>query len=231
MISVKRLLKLIEITPEGEIVAALIERPKGYGELKNTTGLSDRWLSKKLKELTSLGLVEHYENRYRLKNPAGIIGADLVFAQFLQTRVSLDTKAQLIAEEISRNEQVVAVILFGSLARGEATEESDIDMLVVTEREMEDELNDAVYRLMFKYDVPVEAVFLTYEDLLINLQAKTMFSFGLLEGYKVVYDRGGVENLLSIKKEEIKKEWVYDEEAGAWFQKRLIPTLKSLKTS
>lgn len=222
---------MIEITPDGKIVAALIESPKSYRELKNATGLSDRWLSKKLKELTSLGLVGHYGNKYRLENHVGIVNADPVFAQFLQTRASLDKKAQLIAEEISRNEQVVAVILFGSLARGEATEESDIDMLVVTEREIEDQLNDAVYRLMFKYDVPVEAVFLTYEDLLINLQAKTMFSFGLLEGYKVVYDRGGVENLLSIKKEEIKESWIYDEAAGAWIQKRLIPTLKSLKIS
>lgn len=226
-----RLPKLVEITPEGKIVAALIESPKGYNELKSTTGLSDRWLSIKLKELTSAGLIEHCEGRYRVKEPTEVINADPIFAQFLQKRVSLEVKAKLIAEEISRNEKVTAIVLFGSVARGEAAEESDIDLLVVTEEEMEYMLNDVIYNLMFKYDVPVEAIFLTYEDLLINLQAKTTFSFGLLEGYRVLYDRGGVENLLSIKKKGIEKNWIYDEEAGAWIQKKLIPTLKPLKTS
>jgi len=230
-IRMKRRPKLVEITPEGKIAAALIESPKSYSGLKSATGLSDRWLSKKLRELSSAGLIEHYRHRYRLKNPREIIDADPVFAQFLQRRASLKAKAKLMAEEISRNELVVAVMLFGSVAKGETTAESDIDMLVVTEVEMEDRLNNLVYNLMFKYDVPVEAIFLKYDDLIINLQAKTAFSFGLLEGYQILYDRGGVENLLSIKKKEIQDYWIYDEEAAAWIQKKLIPTLKSLKTS
>lgn len=227
----KRLPQLVEITPEGRIAAALIEGPKSFSGLRSATGLSVRWLSKKLKELSSAGLIERYGNRYRLKKPTEILDADPVFAQFLQRRVSLMVKARLIAEKISQNGRVVAVVLFGSVARGEVTEESDIDLLVVTEAEMEAQLNDRVYDLMFKYDVPVEAIFLTYDDLIINLQAKTAFSFGLLEGYRVLYDRGGVENLLSIKKMEVQKNWIYDEEAEAWIQRKLIPTLKPPKTS
>jgi predicted nucleotidyltransferase len=226
-----RLIHLLEITPEGKIVAALIEDPKSYGELKSSTGLSDRWLSKKLMELSSSGQIEHHGNNYQLKSPREIINADPVFAQYLQGKISLNVKARLIAEEISHNEQVVAVILFGSMAKEQATEESDIDLLVITEVEMENQLNNTVYNLMFKYDVPVEAVFLTYDDLIINLQAKTAFSFGLLEGYQILYDRGGVENLLFIKKKEIQENWIYDEEAQAWIQKKLIPILKSPKTS
>lgn len=212
-------------------MAALMESPKGYGGLKSATGLSDRWLSKKLRELSSAGLIEQYESRYRLKNPHEIIDADPVFAQFLQRRTPLKMKARLIAEEISRNGEVIAVVLFGSVAKGEATEDSDIDMLVVTEREMEETLSDTLYNLMFKYDVPVEAIFLTYDDLIINLQAKTAFSFGLLEGYQILYDRGGVENLFSIKKKEIEENWIYDEEAGAWIQRKLSLILKPLKSS
>jgi len=223
--------KLVEVTPEGKIAAALIDGPKSYGGLKSATGLSDRWLSKKLRELSSMGLIEHYEGYYRLKDPAEIFDADPVFAQFLQGRASLKVRAKLIAEEMSRNREVVAVVLFGSVAKGEATDDSDVDMLVVTEGEMEEKLSGRLYDLMFKYDVPVEAVFLTYEDLIINLQAKTAFSFGLLEGYQILYDRGGVENLFSIKRKEIQENWIYDEEAGAWIQKRLLPTLKPLKSS
>jgi len=222
---------LFEITPEGKIVAALIKEPQSYSRLKTVTGLSSRWLSKKLEELSSSGLIEHYGGNYRLKNPAEIIAADPVFAQYLREKTSLKVKARLIAEEISRNERVVAVILFGSVAKEKTTEESDIDLLVVTEVEMEEKLNNIVYDLMFRYDVPVEAVFLIYDDLIVNLYAKTVFSFGLLEGYQVLYDRGGVETVLSIKKKEIEENWIFDEEAKAWFQKKLLHTLKPLKNS
>jgi len=227
----RRLPKLVEITPEGKIVAALIGGPKSYGGLKSATGLSDRWLSKKLSELSSNGLIERYEGQYRLKNPTEIIDADPVFAQFLQRRASLKMKAKLIAEEISLNKEVVAVVLFGSVAKDEATDDSDIDMLVVTESEIEETLSSTLYDLMFKYDVPVEAIFLTYEDLIINLQAKTAFSFGLLEGYQILYDHGGVENLFSIKRKEMLENWIYDEEAGTWIQRKLLPILKPLKSS
>ncbi|NIR86403.1 hypothetical protein GWO13_02075 [Candidatus Bathyarchaeota archaeon] len=226
-----RLPKLVEITPAGKIVAALVESPKSYGELKSATGLSDRWLSKKLKELSSNGLIEHHEGHYRLKNPTEILNADPIFGQFLKGKASLKVKAKLIAEEISLNRQVVAIVLFGSVAKNEATDDSDIDMLVVTESEMEKTLTDELYDLMFKYDVPVEAIFLTYEDLIINLQYKTAFSFGWLEGYQILYDRGGVENLFSIKRKEILQNWIYDKEAEAWIQRRLLPILKPLKSS
>jgi predicted nucleotidyltransferase len=222
---------LVEITPEGKIVAALIEGAKSYSGLKSATGLSDRWLSKKLRELSLSELIELHGNTYRLKSPNEIIDGDPVFARYLQGKTSLKAKARLIAEEISRNERVVAVILFGSVAKEQASEESDVDLLVVTEAEMTDQLNNLVYDLMFKHDVPVEAIFLTYDDLIINLQAKTAFSFGLLESYQVLHDRGGVKNLLSIKKNEIQENWIFDEEAQAWIQKKLIPTLKPLKTS
>lgn len=227
----KRLPKLVEITPEGKIAAALIESPKSYTELKSATGLSDRWLSKKLRELSSNGLIEHYEGHYRLKKPTEIINADPVFAQFLQRKASLKMKAKLIAEEISLNREVVAVLLFGSVAKNEATDDSDIDMLVVTESDIEETLSNTLYDLMFKYDVPVEAIFLTYEDLIINLQNKTAFSFGLLEGYQTLYDQGGVENLFSIKRKEVLENWIYDKEVETWIQKRLLPILKPLKSS
>jgi len=99
------------------VVAALIEGPKSYGGLKSATRLSDRWLSKKLEELSSSGLIEHPVNNYQLKNPTEIINADPVFAQHLKGKISLKGNAKLIAEEISQNEQVVSVILFGSLAK------------------------------------------------------------------------------------------------------------------
>ncbi len=222
---------LVQITPEGRIVAALFSGHRNYSELKSLTGLSDRWLSNKLKNLSSARIVQHDGKLYLLTNPRSIIESDPIFAQFLQSMESSELKARLIADEIGHDEQVVGVILFGSIAKQKTTEESDIDLLVVTGNEIEDRLNDMVYHLMFKYDVPVEAVFLTYEDLIINLQAKTSFSFGLLEGYRVLLDRGGLEGLFALKEKEMKENWTYDEEAGAWLQKKLTLTSRLLKSN
>jgi len=119
---------------------------------------------------------------------------------FLPNRISLRSKAKLMAGELGRDERILAVILFGSLARNEASEESDIDLLAVTEEDMEWELNRKAYDLMFKYDVPVDVICLTLEDLIINLIEETAFAFSILESYEVLFDRDGVETLLSIKR-------------------------------
>lgn len=47
------------------------------------------------------------------------------------------------------------IILYGSFARGEATEKSDIDLLIVVDdriepREVEDELNDLLFDILLK---------------------------------------------------------------------------------
>lgn len=213
---------MIELTPEGRIAAALIKGAMSFGRLKAETRLSDRWLSRKLKELTSAGIVEARENSYRLVNSAEVL-ADPLFAKYIEGSVQLKVKAKLIAEELSADDQVGAVILFGSVAKEKATEESDLDMVVVTEKDIEEKLNKVIYDLMFKYDVAVEAVFLTIEDLIINLQSRTTFSFGVLEAYQVLYDKIGIEHLLRVKQKEMREQWIYDEEAAAWIQKKLIP--------
>jgi len=51
--------------------------------------------------------------------------------------VSLDTLldskiAQHVVRELSGNEEIVALILFGSVARGQARQDSDIDLCIVT---------------------------------------------------------------------------------------------------
>lgn len=223
--------RLVKVTPAGGIVGALFDSPKTYGELRSATGISDRWLSLKLKELASTRIIEHQGDYYRLNDPSWIVEADPVFARLLQTRIPQRAKARTIANEIGRNRHVVAIILFGSVAKRKGEKESDIDLLIITDKEMEAHLNNLVYKLMFEYDTPVDAIFQTYDDLIASLQAKTTFSFGLLECYEVLYDKGGVEGLLSIKKRAIRRSWIYDKEVEAWIQKKLMSTLQPLKTN
>ncbi len=221
---------LLEMTPQGKIIAALLESPKRFGELRSPTDLSDRWLALKLKELTAMGIIQKSDGKYLVPNPAKVLNANPAFVEMLSRKTSLETKVRLMAEELRLIEGVLAIVLFGSVAKGQETEESDIDLLLVTEHEMERKLNQRLYELMFKHDVAVESVFLTFEDLLMNLQSETNFAFSLLEGCIILYDQIGLEALLLIKRKQILEKWTYDDEAETWIQKKLIPTLKPLGT-
>lgn len=232
-------MKLVKLTPEGKIVSALLNGPKSFSELREETRLSEAWLSKKLKELASIGLVERSDDRcYRLLSSIRLIDKDPLSQAFLEItmkkiepNLSMPEKAMRIGNELSWDDRVVAVILFGSVAKGSATSESDVDLLVVTEVEAERDLNDKVYELMFRYDVPVEAVFVTYDEFLSIIVSKSVFLFGLIEGYRVLYDRGGVDKILSLTEKQIRKEWFYDQEVDTWVKRSILPTWKALKVS
>ncbi|MBI4690933.1 MAG: nucleotidyltransferase domain-containing protein [Nitrospirae bacterium] len=60
------------------------------------------------------------------------------------------------------------IILYGSKARGDFIEESDVDILFITDypipRAMKFELYDMIYELQIKYDVVISAIFSTASD-------------------------------------------------------------------
>lgn len=209
-------MELLQLTPEGKIVMELAASAKTYTELKRATKLSDRWLSKKLKELTAAGAVELRGNKYNLAK-LDIIYNDPLALEYFKSRASPLGKAKLIVEELSRDPRVLAAVLFGSIAKNRATEESDLDLVVITQGGVE--LNEEIYELAFKYDLPIEAIFMSFEELLSHVQARTTFLLGVLEGYEVLYDRVGIEKILSFLKVEVERRFSYEEEAGAWIQK------------
>ena len=194
---------------------------KTYNKLRLLTKLSDRWLSKKLKELMAAGVVELRDNKYSLAK-LDIIYKNPIALECFKARAAPLGKARLIAEELGRYHRVLAVVLFGSVATDRATEESDIDLMVITEGGVE--LNEEIYELAFRYDLPIEATFMSFEELLSHIQARTTFLLGVLEGYEVLYDRAGIRNVLSFLKAEVEEKFSYDEEAGAWILKSALPT-------
>lgn len=60
------------------------------------------------------------------------------------------------------------IILYGSKARGDFIEESDVDILFITDypvtRAMKCELYDIIYEFQIKYDVVISAIFSTALD-------------------------------------------------------------------
>lgn len=182
-------MRIARLTSEGKVIFALWDAPMQFGSLKVVTGLSGAWLARTLKQLDQKGIIKYdvASRTYAIKR-----------TEQLRTQVSLLMSVHLgevasrIAEELARDKRVLAVILFGSVAMGEATRESDLDLLVVLEefnRGIEDEFTLELSDLGFKFSVPIELVLLSQEDFESTLASDFGLIFGLARGYEVLYDR------------------------------------------
>lgn len=132
-----------------------------------------------------------------------------------------------VTEELSRDERVLAVILFGSVAMGKATPESDIDLLVVlerTDRKIEGEFVSRLSDLGFKFDVTIEPVLLCREDFEGMLAADVGLIFGLARGYEVLYDRAvpPLTGLLDESVMRVRSEYSFEEEGEIWLPRKKL---------
>jgi len=70
-----------------------------------------------------------------------------------------------IVERITKEYQPKKVILFGSYAHGEPTEDSDIDILIVTEKRLSSEETYKIRReLLDDFSVPVQLICVSEEE-------------------------------------------------------------------
>jgi len=118
-----------------------------------------------------------------------------------------------IAEEL-RKAEVLAVGLFGSLTRGDFDERSDIDIFIITEKELPLRKQDVLYYTFselipkFKRDISV----LVYD---INSLKKipTWQTLNLIKDAYFVYDRAEIEEVFKkILQEAQKQGIIYDEQ-------------------
>ncbi|MEM2135769.1 MAG: nucleotidyltransferase domain-containing protein [Candidatus Jordarchaeaceae archaeon] len=198
-------LKLFTSTPEGKIIQALLSGEKSFSELLRETGLSERWLSVKLKQLLRLGLVKITGNGYHVDRDKlhSVLGA------------SLKEIAWAAAYEIvEKHREVLGVLLYGSVAKGETREESDIDLLVISEEPLS--LTEDEYQISMKYGVAFEINSVTLKEFVAMLNMESSLIFGILEGYHVLFDNAGISQLLKVFKKEILKKWSYNPDDGTW---------------
>lgn len=88
------------------------------------------------------------------------------------------TRLKTIADRLRRDYGALRVILFGSAARGEATEHSDIDMLVIAETsERFYERGASVLRTVreLSYGLPLAPIVLTTKELQSRLDRGDQF--------------------------------------------------------
>lgn len=217
-------MRMARLSPVGKVIFALWDAPMRFGSLKTTTGLSGAWLNRTLKQLHRKGVIEHdvTSRTYAIKK-----------TEQLRTQVDslmpvyLTEVASRVAEELAKDEQVLAVILFGSVAMGKVTLESDIDLLVVLEdfdHKIEREFILRLSDLGFKFGIAIEPVLLTQDDFEGTLAADVGLIFGLARGYEVLYDRElpSLTKLLDESVARVRNEYSFEEEGEIWLPKRAL---------
>jgi len=208
---------LISLTPEGRIILSLKHGKHAYSELKFETGLSDRWLWTKLKELESAGIVEKDQRWYGLAK-------DLKVSPY-ELSLYMSFQARRLADELARTRSVKAVVLFGGVPKGNATEYSDIDMIVIVEAPTEktkEKVLSRISKLELDYHLTIDPIIMDEDDFLANVQLdEGGIFYGIAEGFEVLHDKTKkLGQLLTNRVAEVRRTHERLEEGGIWLRVR-----------
>ena len=112
--------------------------------------------------------------------------------------------------KITLRETLVSVILFGSVARGLQDSRSDIDVLVVVNKDVNSEfLRDIRIEMLFKYSVKLDIILMSKQDVIDNFEHFSPLFLSFALGVSVLVDDGFFEReyvkfLNQLKEERIK---------------------------
>ena len=97
--------------------------------------------------------------------------------------------AKLFARKI-RKTHIRNIILFGSAARGEFKEKSDIDILIVYVNK-KDEIDKSAYEIVSemleKYDIPISVTYISYSEMKQRIKKLDRFVVKLLEEGEILF--------------------------------------------
>ena len=206
---------LFSLTPEGMIVLTLKHGKHSYSELRFETGLSDRWLTIKLKELEDRKVLEKDGKWY------GLVGNFTVSAYELS--LYMTSQARRLARQLAQLHSIQVIILFGSVPKKEAHEYSDLDMLIVVDEDVKrvrEKVAMKIFELERRYHLTIEPVILSTEDFLTNIRShEAGIVYGVAEGFEVLAGKGErLDRILRERVEEIKKTREYLEEGRIWLK-------------
>ena len=101
------------------------------------------------------------------------------------------TEIETVARTIGETARAERVILFGSYARGVATEESDVDLLVVAESDLpRHKRSRELYRLIRPHPFAMDIVVYTPQEVCRGSSTPVSFVSQVLREGKPVYVRG-----------------------------------------
>ncbi len=206
---------LVSLTPEGRILSTLEHGKHTYGELRFESGLSDRWLTIKLEELQRQAVVEKNGKWYGRRG-------DLVISAY-ELSLFMISQARRMADELAKLRFVRAIILFGSVARRNADEYSDLDMMIVVSKPVhraKKMVLSKISELEASYHMTIEPLILSGEDFLDNVRShEGGIVYGMAEAYEVLVEKtDGFGEALRNRVDEIKRGHHYLEEARIWLK-------------
>lgn len=209
-------MEIVSLTSEGKILLALKHGKHTYSELRLETGLSDRWLATKLKELKEAQRIDRRAGWYGLRNKLNVSSYEL--------SLYMRNQARRMACELAKLHQVKTIILFGGVAQGNAHEYSDLDLMVVVSDsdEARRRILAEVSELESKYHITIEPLILRREDFLDNIHShEGGITYGIAEGYEVLIDKTGeLAEILHNRVEEIRRSHDYLAEERIWIKAR-----------
>lgn len=207
--------ELVSVTSKGRIILTLKHGKHTYSELKFEAGLSDRWVTIKLRELENEGLINKEEKWYGLKKELPVSSYELSSYMSFQ--------AKRIGRNLAQLHFVQAIILFGGVAKKNAHEYSDLDMIIVVGEPVDkvrEELLSKISELESNHHLMVEPLILDEKDFLDNAYSQEGgIIYGVAEGFEVLFDKTGkITQILHDRIEEIKRTHEYLEEARIWLK-------------
>ncbi|MEM7827033.1 MAG: nucleotidyltransferase domain-containing protein [Candidatus Aenigmatarchaeota archaeon] len=118
---------------------------------------------------------------------------------------------------------LVSIVLFGSYARGNYKETSDIDLLVVAKdfpekwnerKKLFDEILNNIYKEYGKY---IEVIPLTQEEFSLNLRNKSSLFITFVIAHKILFDNGTfAREFRKFSSELAKRDFTYYEGENKW---------------
>ena len=135
----------------------------------------------------------------------------------------IEAKMEILEEVVERcktilRETLVSIVLFGSLARGLQDSRSDIDLLVVVNKDINsDFLRDIRIEMLLEHSVKLDTILMSKQDIIDNFEHFSPLFLSFVLGVSVLVDNGFFEReyfkfLNQLKKERIK----YVEGGNVW---------------
>ena len=89
-------------------------------------------------------------------------------------------------------ENLVSIVLFGSRSRGIATKRSDIDFIIILNRNVEEEIiKNLRLDFLMKFGKKIDTICLNRNDALDNFEGISPLFATLVLGIRILYDKGG----------------------------------------
>jgi len=92
-------------------------------------------------------------------------------------------------------EDLISIVLFGSYARGNFKESSDVDLLVIVENlpesvwERSKLMKEITWKIFLKYNEDLQPILSTPEEIIAAMRIGNPIFLGILLGYKILFDR------------------------------------------